>query len=81
MVGRPHGLLVVFDDDDRVALVAELGHGFQQAVVISGVQADGWFVENVEHADEPAADLPGQTDALHFATAERGRGAVQRKVV
>ena len=81
VVGRPHRVFVVLDDHHRVALVAELGQGVQQAVVVAGVQADRRLVENVEHAHQAAADLPGQADPLHFAAGERGGGAVQREII
>ena len=81
VVGRPHRVLVVLDDDHRVALVAELGQGLQQPVVVAGVQADRGLVEDVEHADQAAADLPGQADPLHLAAGERRGGAVEREVV
>ena len=81
VVGRPHRVFVVLDHDHRVALVAELGERFQQLVVVAGVQADRGLVEDVEHADQAAADLAGQADALHLAAGERGGGAVQREVI
>ena len=45
------------------------------------MQADRRLVEDVEHADQPAADLAGQADPLRFAAGERRRGAVERQVV
>ena len=53
----------------------------QQAVVVARVQADARLVEDVEHADQAAADLPGQADALGLAAGERRGGAVEREVV
>ena len=81
MVGSPHRVFVVLDDHHRVALVAKLGQRFQQLVVVTGMQADGRLVENVEHPHQPAADLAGQADALHLAAGKGGGGAVQREVV
>ena len=81
VVGRPHRVFVVLDDDHRVALVAQLAERLQQPVVVAGVQADRRFVEDVEHADQPAADLAGQADPLHLAAGERRGGAVERQVV
>ena len=52
-----------------------------QAIVIARMQADRRFVEDVKHADEPAADLSGQANALRFAARERRRGAVERQVI
>ena len=81
VVGGPHRVFVVLDDDDRVAQVAQLLERVEQAVVVARVQADRRLVEDVEHADQAAADLAGQADALRFAAGERRGGAVEREVV
>ena len=81
VVRRPHRVFVVLDDDHGVALVAELGQGGQQAVVVAGMQADRRLVEDVEHAHQAAADLPGQPDPLHLAAGERGGGAIEREII
>ena len=52
----------------------------EQPVVVARVQADRRFVEDVEHADQAAADLAGQANALRLAAGERRRGAVEREV-
>ena len=80
MVGGPHRVFVVLDDDDRVAQVAQLGERVEQALVVARVEADRGFVEDVEHADQAAADLAGEADALRFAAGERGGGAVEREI-
>ena len=80
VVGGPHRVFIVFDDDDRVAQVAEFGKRIEQTLVIARMEADRWFVENVEHADEAATDLAGEADALRFAAGKRWRGAFERKV-
>src|SRR5687768_12832538 len=53
MIGRLHRLLVVLDDDDRVAEVPELAESVEQPRVVALVQADRRLVEYVEHANEP----------------------------
>ena len=53
----------------------------EQAVVVARVQPDRRLVENVEHADQAAADLAGQPDALRLAAGERGGGAVEREIL
>ena len=80
VIGRPHRVLVVLDDDHGVALIAEPGERFQQPVVVARMQPDRRLVENVQHADQPAADLAGQADALHFAAGKRGGRAVEREI-
>ena len=79
VVGRPHRVFVVFDDDDRVAQVAELGERVEQPLVVARVQADRRFVEDVQHADEAAADLAGQANALRFAAGKRRGRAFERR--
>ena len=53
----------------------------EQAVVVARMQADGRLVEDVEHADQAAADLAGQADALGLAAGERRGGAVERQIM
>jgi hypothetical protein len=43
--------------------------GLDQSCVVAWVEADRWFVEDVEHAAQAAADLAGETDALGLAVA------------
>jgi hypothetical protein len=43
-VGRAHGLLVVLDDDEGVADIAQMAEGLQQLGVVARMQADGGFV-------------------------------------
>ena len=52
----------------------------EQAVVVARVQADGRFVQYVEHAAKPRTDLRGEANALCFAAGERGGGAVQAEI-
>ncbi len=80
-VGGADGVLVVFDDEDRVAQVAHAHQRLDEAGVVALVQADARLVEDVEHAHELAADLGSQPDALGFTAGERSRGAAEREIV
>ena len=71
VVGDADGLLVVLDDDHGVAEVAQADQRVDEALVVALVQADRRLVEHVEHADEAAADLRRQPDALRLAAGER----------
>ena len=79
-VGGADRLLVVLDDDDRVAEVAQPPQGRQQAGVVALVQPDRRLVEHIEHAGQPRADLRGEPDALALAARQRARGARQGQV-
>ena len=81
VVGGAHHGVVVLDDDDGVAHVAEAGEGPDEAVVVVGVQADGGLVAHVEHAGESAADLGGEADALGLAARESAGRAAHGDVV
>ena len=81
VVGRAHRLLVVLDDDDGVAEVAQLLERGEQARVVALVQPDRRLVEDVEHADEARADLRREPDALRLAAGERLGRAAEREVV
>ena len=74
-------VLVVLHDDEGVAEVTKPHEGLDEAVVVALVQADARLVEDVEHADEPGADLGGQADPLRLAAGERRRRSVEGEVV
>ena len=78
MVGGADGFLVMLDDDDGVAEIAQALERFQQLLVVALVQADGGLVQHIEHAREPRADLRGKPDALALAAGQRAGGARQR---
>ena len=81
VIGRPHGVFVVLDDEDGVAHVAQLFEAAEQAFVVARMQADARFIENVEHADQAGADLPRQADALCLAAGQGRGGAVEREIM
>jgi len=81
VVGVADGVLVVLDDDHRIAQVAQVPERAEQAFVVALVQADGRFVEHIHHAGEAGADLRGQADALRLAAGEGIGGAVEREVI
>ena len=72
-VGARHQFVVVLDDEQGVTFIAEREEGFDESVVVAGVQADGGLVENVKDAGQVGAELGGQADALGF-TAGKGVG-------
>ena len=56
-IGALHQLVVVLDHQKGVTFVAQGEQGFNEAVVVAGVQPDGRFVEYVEYAGEVGAEL------------------------
>ena len=80
-VGGADGLLVVLDDHDGVAEVAQALEGADEAGVVALVEADAGFVEDVHDADEAGADLGGEADALGLAAGEGAGGAFEGEVL
>ncbi len=68
VIGGADGVFVMFDDDHRVADVAQTTQCRQQSVVVALVQADTGFVQHIQHPGQAGADLTGQADTLGFAT-------------
>ena len=81
VVGGEDRVLVVLDDDHRVADVAQPLQRLEQPRIVALVQPDRGLVEHVEHAGQPRADLRRQPDALALAARQRARVARQRQVV
>jgi hypothetical protein len=68
-------VLVMFHDQHRVALIAQVLERGQQPVIVALVQADGGFVQHIKHPRQPRSDLAGQPDALRFPARQRARVA------
>ena len=67
VVRRAHRVLIVLDDDECIAEVAQPLERGEQLVVVALVQADGRLIEDIENTHQARADLRRQTDALGFA--------------
>ena len=81
VVGDADGLLVVLDHDHGVAEVAQADERVDEALVVALVQPDRRLVEDVEDADQAAADLRRQPDPLRLSPGERRRRPVEAQVV
>ncbi len=67
VVRGAQGLLVVLDDDQGVADVAQVDEGVDKFLVVPLVQADRGLVEDVEDPDEGRSDLRREAYALGLA--------------
>src|SRR5690606_19340590 len=79
--GRKDRILVMLDDDDRVAEIAQMLQRVEKAAIVALVKPDRWFVEHVKHPGKAGADLRRKPDTLAFAARERARIARQRQVI
>ncbi len=81
VVGGGDGVRVVLDDEDGVAEIAQGFQDVDEALGVSRMKADGWFIENVERADEMRPERSGKLDALRFAARKCGGEAIEGQVV
>ena len=79
-VGGADRLLVVLDDDDRVAQVAHREERVDQLAVVALVETDRRLVQDVEHSHQLRADLGREADPLRLAPRERRRAAREVQV-
>ena len=80
-VGGLDGVLVVLDDDQGVAQVAQPDERLDEPVVVPLVQPDAGLVEHVEHSDQARADLGREPDALRLPAGQGAGRPVEREVV
>ena len=80
-VGGPDGLLVVLDDEDRVAQVAQPGEGRDELRVVALVEPDRRLVEDVQDAHQRRPDLGRQADPLGLAARQGHARPVEGQVV
>ena len=81
-VGSFDDVQIVFDDDDRVAVVDQAVEHFEQFCEVVEVEAGRGFVEQVQRlAGIGPGQFGGQLHALRFAAGERRRALAEREVV
>ena len=80
-VGGPDRLLVVLDDEDRVAEVAQPGQRRDELRVVALVEPDRGLVEDVQDAHQRRADLGRQPDPLGLAAGQRHARPIEGQVV
>ena len=81
VVGGTDCILVVFDDDNGIADIAQALERLDQALVVTLMKTDRGLIQNIEHAHETRADLRCQANTLRLATRKRRRGTIERQIV
>lgn len=79
-VRPPYDVHVVFHDEQRVARRLEAVQHVQQRFRVSRVQARGGFVEDVDDAEQPRAQLGGDPQALRLARRQGRRAAPEAEI-
>ena len=73
LVRRVHRVLIVLDDDQRIAEVTKPFQRIQQPVVIPLMKPDARLIEDIKHADKTGADLRREPDTLRLPAGKRAR--------
>src|SRR3989440_12804727 len=76
VVGRPHRVLVVLDNEQRITQVAQAYQGLNQTCIVTLVKSDTWLITDIEHPHESRTNLCCQADTLCVPTRKTGGGPV-----
>ena len=80
VIGSTHSVLIMFNYQQRVTQVAQACQRLDQTLIIALVEANTWFIKNVEHSHQSRADLRCQAYALCFSTRKTSGGPIQGQV-
>ena len=68
-----HDLHIVFDEDDRIARIAQSLDVGEEVISVLRVQTGGEFVEDIDHAVKAAVQMGCQAQSLQLTGGEGGR--------
>jgi len=80
VIGLLDGVAAMFDDNEGVAAVAQLPKIGQELLVVSGMQPDTGFIEDVKNAGKGIAELMCQPHPLHFASRQGHGGPIEGEI-
>jgi hypothetical protein len=80
VIGLADRILVMLDDDDGIAEIAQIDQRVEQPLVVALMQPDGGLVQNVHDAHQARADLARETDTLGLAARQRVGAAIECEV-
>ena len=81
VISAPNRIFIVFDNDDRVAEITQILKRVQQPVIVSLMQADGWFIEYIHDTLQSGTNLTGEANTLRFTARQALRAAIKRQIV
>jgi hypothetical protein len=58
----------MFNHNHRISQITQPGQCSQQTIIVTLMQANGGFIEDIHHTDQTGTDLAGQPDTLRFTT-------------
>ena len=81
VVGSANRILIVLDDDNGIADIAQALKCLDQAFVVALMKTNRRLIQNVQNAHESGADLSCQANALGLTAGKRRRGAIERQII
>ena len=80
VVGLSDCLFIMFDNDYGIALIAQIFQCAEQAIIVTLMQADRRFIQNIKNTCQARPNLTGQSDPLALPTRQRARIARQGQI-
>ena len=80
LVGNSQHRFLVFDKHHGVSTVTQAFNCHGQLTHILRVQADGRFIENIQHVDETGSECRGKADSASLAAAQCSQRAIEREI-
>ena len=81
MICRKHSILVMFYHDYRITQIPQVFQCSKQFIIISLMQTDTWFIQNICHTYQAGANLCCQSDSLRFSSGQRSGCTRQRQII
>ena len=81
IVGSANRVLIVFNDDNGVADIAQALECLNQPLVVALVKTNRRLVQNIENAHEARTDLRSQANALRLTAGKRRRSTIERQII
>jgi hypothetical protein len=71
----------MLDDNKRITKITQPQQRIEEFAIITLMQTNARFIENIHHANQPGANLRSEADALCFATRKSWRSAIKCQIV
>ena len=76
-----NGFFIVLHHNHGVTQVAQMGQSAKQSFIVSLVQANRGFIEDIHDADQAGSNLTGQANALRLAARQTISAAIESEIV
>ena len=81
IIGSLHDIFVMFDDDDTISDRDELLDILYKHSIVSRMQSDRWFIEDIRNPLEFCSDLCGEAYTLRFSSGYGSSSSRHRHII